>query len=129
MEEGVFSKLKYQPHEQESMKIDSKGILQIQFNVITGKEDDIWVCIAPSLEVSGYGSSETEARESLEHNVDVYVNDLNELPEYKRIQYLTEQGWVRNKFFKKKFSKAFVDSDGILQNLENPRITLNTVAT
>lgn len=120
--------LSEKPFPKELIKTDKKGIFQMEINAITGKQGDIWVSIAPSIDVSGYGETQEEARESFKHNLNLFANDLSDVTEAERNDYLRENGWIKNTFFAKKFSKAFVDKDGILQNLENPSISLQTLA-
>lgn len=109
------------PYEMEQLKV-SKTSLSIRINIISGKDGDFWVCISPSLNVSGYGNSIEEAKKSLNENMDVFYDDLISLPFSERKKALKELGWRQKRYLKKQFSKAFVDEDGILKNLEQPKL-------
>lgn len=98
-------------------------------NVMTGIENDIWVFICPSLNVSGYGKSKKLAMQSFHHNMEVFCIDLFKLGLGERIKYLKELGWHKSKYFDKHYSKAFIDKEGILKNLETPElVSLEAVA-
>ncbi len=86
-------------------------------NVLGGIDEDIWVFICPSLNVTGYGKSKRIAMNSFSHNLEVFLEDLFRLKHAERIKYLIELGWHRSKYFQKSFSKSFIDKEGILQNL------------
>ena len=100
----------------------SSAKLSIKINAICGKDGDHWVEISPSINVSGYGDTPEEAKESFEHNINLFAEDLFSVKPSERIEYLKSIGWEQTKFFKKRLSKAFVDENGILQNLEQPKI-------
>jgi hypothetical protein len=122
-----ISKFENFPYETEQLKV-SKDALAIRVNVISGKDGDFWVCISPSLNVSGYGKSSKEAKKSFNENMDVFYDDIIELSIENRKKVLRELGWKQKRYLKKQFSKAFVDEDGILKNLEQPKlVSLQTV--
>lgn len=124
----IVSKFVNFPYEVEQLKVSNTSV-SIRINLLTGKEGDFWVCLSPSLNVSGYGSSKKEARASFNENIAVFCEDLISLDTSLRNKILRELGWKQKKYLKKQFSKAFVDKDGILQNLESPEIiSLETVA-
>ena len=91
-----------------------------KLNTLTGEQGEYWVSIVPSLNVSGYGKTEDEANESLKENLHLFCEDLFALPKYQRTAELRKLGWAPNKIFKKKYSKAYVDENGVLQNFNNP---------
>jgi hypothetical protein len=91
---------------------------EIHVRVFIGKQGEFWGYVAPSLNVSGYGLNKKEAREAFEHNIDVFGDDLFELSLEERVQVLKQMGWEQHKFFKKRFSKSFVDENGVLQNFD-----------
>ena len=106
------------PFEIEEIKI-SKNRLRLKINVITGKEGEFWVCIAPSINTSGYGKTRLEAEESFDVNAEIFKESLFELRLEERIIELKNLGWNQKPYLKRQMSKAFVDTDGILQNLKN----------
>ncbi|MCB0503216.1 MAG: hypothetical protein KDD32_11065 [Bacteroidetes bacterium] len=89
-----------------------------RIKVYIGKQGDYWGFVAPSINISGYGHSKKEARDSFEHNIDVFGDDLFELTVKERITVLKELGWEQHKFFQKRFSKCYVDENGVLQNFD-----------
>lgn len=116
------------PYDVEQLKV-AKGAISVRVNVVTGKEGEFWVCISPSINVSGYGKNIEEAKTSFNENIDTFCEDLNSLPIVQKRIILKEMGWEQRKYLKKQFSKAFVDEDGILQNLEHPKLlSLETIA-
>tara|TARA_R110002072_G_scaffold262818_3_gene421693 strand:+ start:2816 stop:3208 length:393 start_codon:yes stop_codon:yes gene_type:complete len=124
LEQG-FDKL---PYVTEQLKV-SKSAIMARVNIITGKEDDIWVFYSPSLEVSGYGKTKSIAEKSFNHNMKQFCDDLHELKQSEQRKVLRQLGWRQQKYATKQFSKAYVDNDGILQNLEHAELqSLQTVA-
>lgn len=106
-----------EPYEEETISM-SRNKLSISVNTISGKDAGFYVIIAPSLNVSGYGKTFEEAKESFDENIIVFGEDLNTLSLRERFEYLKSLGWTKSKYFKKRLSKAFVDHNGVLQNLE-----------
>jgi hypothetical protein len=93
----------------------------------TGEQGEFWVSIIPSLNVSGYGNNEEEAIEDLRFNFNVMCHDLFAINEIQRKAELNKLGWNINKFFKKRYSKAFVDENGILQNFDHPELVKKSI--
>ncbi len=81
------------------------------------------IAYMPSLNLSGYGDSEHEARQLL---MDFVVKDFLEglftLSEHKINEELKKLGWERSLFFKE-FSKSYVDKDGVLREFNLPAET------
>ena len=109
------------PYDTEQLKV-TKNTLSVRVNIICGKDGDFWVCISPSLNVSGCGENSKEAKNSFDENMKVFYNDLLDLSSIDRRKILRELGWKQKRYLKKQFSKTFVDEDGILQNLEQPQL-------
>lgn len=115
-------------YEKEEIRL-SKTTFSLKFNAINGKEGDFWIQVAPSINVSGYGNTPKEAEESFEENMNLFADDLFAVKLSERLLYLQKLGWEREKYHNKNLSKAFVDENGILQNLEFPEVKLfETVA-
>lgn len=107
----------------ESIRINPNEI-KMKVMTISGKEGDHYLVICPTLVVSGYGQTESEASASFEHNLDVFCSDLMSLSKEERELHLIKLGFSKEKFHIKKFSKSYIDEDGILQGLD-----INTVKT
>lgn len=107
-------------HEKEFLKLTPNG-LKAKALLFTGKSGDYWISIIPSLNVSGYGDKEEDAIKDLEYNLNVLCEDLFRLNPKSRDSELKKMGWTKNKLFKKKYSSAYVDKDGVLQNFDSPK--------
>ncbi len=103
----------------EKLTVTPNGIKGL-FKAFTGESGEYWVSILPSLNVSGYGKTEEEALENLKENSDLFWQDIYSLGEIGRNAELKKLGWTVNRIFKKKFSKAFIDEKGVLQNFDHP---------
>ncbi|MEZ4801625.1 MAG: hypothetical protein R2797_02550 [Gelidibacter sp.] len=116
------------PYTIEQLKM-SKDSFMVKINVITGQEGDFWISISPSLNVSGYGDTKEEAQESFKHHMNTFWEELKKLKMEERHLMLRNLGW-NNKFYaKKQYSKAFVDENGVLQDLQSVEInSLETAA-
>ncbi|MFC4219399.1 hypothetical protein [Flagellimonas marina] len=102
----------------EQLKISKQNIF-VRVNRMIGQKDDSWVVYSPSLEVSGYGSSKEEAMETFELDMEGFMDSLFAMSRKEQQRFLFELGWKKSKFFNKQYSKAYIDKDGILQNLDN----------
>jgi hypothetical protein len=93
---------------------------KINIHILTasGKDGDSFVIISPTLLVSGYGSNEIEAKESFQHNMELFCKDFIELSTEQKESYLRKLGFVKEKYKTKNFSKLYVDENGALQGLE-----------
>lgn len=101
----------------EHIRIKS-GKINIKVLTASGKDGDYFVNISPTLLVSGYGSTEKEAKESFEYNMELFCKDLLVLVPEKRDKYLFSLGFSKEKFKTKNFSKLYIDENGVLQGLE-----------
>ena len=108
------------PIEKESIKLQ-KNSLVAELKIFTGIDHGHWVVICPSVNVSGYGDTLEEAKESFNENMETFSEDLFKLDTHNRIKYIKSLGWKQDKIFNKRYSNAFIDTDGILQNLEKPK--------
>ena len=109
------------PVEKETLHIKGKNLKAI-VNIMTGINNDIWVYICPSLNVSGYGNTKEDAEASFDHNMEVLMKDLFSASLSQRAKYIKQLGWNQEQFFAKHYSKAFVDKDGVLKNLQTPKL-------
>lgn len=75
-----------------------------------------FVFYCPSLEVSGYGNTTEEAGTMLEHSIYDFFEFLVNLPNEQRVAELSKLGWRKKAIFNKRYSRAFVDGNGELQN-------------
>src|SRR5690554_2023854 len=98
------------------------GKINIRTFTASGKDGDYYVVISPSLLVSGYGSSASEAEKSFKHNMREFCTDILNLSTEKRNTYLKSLGFKKEKFKTKNFSKTYVDENGVLQGLDQKTI-------
>ena len=117
-----FSVLNDFPYDYGQMKINSNHV-SIRANVISGKDkDDIWIFYCPSLNVTGYGDSKEEAKQSFEENITLFCEDILALPSKKIHQVILQMGWEQVKYKKKHYSKSFVNEESVSQGLEYPEL-------
>lgn len=101
------------------------GVLTVEATVISGKDGEHFVSIVPSLMISGYGSTEQEAMDSLDENMETFCEDFMKLNNEQRKSELTKLGFSQVPYHTKNFSKLYVDENGLLQGLENVTIKKN----
>jgi len=61
--------------EEDTLRIKG-GVLTVEATVISGKDGEHFVSIIPSLMISGYGSTEKEAMDSLDENMETFCEDF-----------------------------------------------------
>lgn len=110
--------------EEDTVRIKG-GVLTVQATVISGKDGEHFVSIIPSLMISGYGSTEQEAMESLDENMETFCEDFMKLNQDQRRSELIRLGFTQVRYHSKNFSKLYVDENGLLQGLENVTIEKN----
>jgi hypothetical protein len=101
----------------QSIRIDKKGIV-VKIVMISGKEGNHYVTLAPSINVSGYGRNIKDADESFDENMDLFLEDLMKLSKEQRELEILKLGFKKERFKNKNFSKAYVDENGVLNNFE-----------
>lgn len=119
----VKSPLELKP-EEDTIRIKGDN-LNLEVTVISGKEGEHYVSIVPSLMISGYGSTEQEAMDSLDENVETFCEDFIKLSLEQRKAELVKLGFSQVPYHRKNFSKLYVDENGLLQGLENVTIKKN----
>lgn len=81
------------------------------------KDTKQYVMYAPSLEISGYGETKSKAEKMFRIMADNAFVHLTSLNVTELQQELRKYGWKKDIIFKKEYSKAYVDGNGELQNL------------
>lgn len=81
------------------------------------KDTKQFVCYMPSIELSGYGDSFEKAMQMIKDSIDAYFTFLAKMGNDERDKELASTGWKKVPFHNKEFSKAFIDLNGELQNL------------
>ena len=74
------------------------------------------VYFIPSIEISGYGENDIKAEEMLRFSLADFAAHLLGQPREKIHTELASLGWKKG-IFNKEYSKAYVDENGELQNL------------
>lgn len=119
---------KKKPYDIEQIRMSRDSFL-VKVNVITGQDGDFWVSISPSLNLSGYGETKEAAQESFQHHMVTFWEELKTLKMEKRDIMLKKLGWNNKIYAKKQYSKAYVDDNGVLQDLQFAEInSLETTA-
>jgi len=101
----------------EIIRISEKQLV-IELIVSKGKDGDFFVQVSPTLNVSGYGKTEDEAKESFDLNIKLFCEDLMNLKLVERLKYIKSFGFKNKKYQTKNYSNIYVDKNGILQGLE-----------
>lgn len=103
----------------------------MSFKLVTGngKDGDYYVVVAPSVQVSGYATTQIEAHKAFDENIDTFCEDLMSLSIEQRETELRKLGFQKEKFHTKNFSKAYVDSNGVLQGIEPQTLQINMLET
>ena len=101
----------------ESLRIKG-GKMNIKVLTASGKDGNYFVIISPTLLVSGYGSNEIEAKESFQHNIELFCKDFLKLSVEEKDNYLRKLGFAKEKSNTKNFSKLYIDENGALKGLE-----------
>jgi hypothetical protein len=112
----------------DTIRIKSNSI-NLNLMVTSGIDHGHFVIISPSIMVSGYGSSEEEAKHSFEHNIHLFCKEIIELAKDKRDAYLLKLGFSKNLFRTKNYSKLYVDENGVIQGLDPDTIKSSIVKT
>lgn len=104
------------------IKIDYKNHTltgHVQIMEITLK--DSIILYVPSLELSSYGDTRSEAKELLDSIMFDYSESLFQLPKNELINELGKYGWKKHEYFNKRFkNESFVDKEGVLKNFDLP---------
>jgi hypothetical protein len=109
----------------DSIKLSTQGIkLHISVYKFIDKDTKQNVLYAPSLELSAYGETIAKAHEMMKQSMNDYCEYLMNLPASERVKELQGLGWIKNKFFNKQFSRAYIDADG---NLKDFNAEINTI--
>jgi hypothetical protein len=97
-----------------------KDGLYAKLLVFMGQQGEHFVCLIPSLNISGYGQSEADALTSLNINFSTFCDDLFALTESERQRELALLGWEKEHYFEKRFSNPSVDANEVLSNFDFP---------
>ncbi|MCH1472722.1 MAG: hypothetical protein L7V85_02300 [Bacteroidia bacterium] len=110
---------------EDTIKFDfKKGIYRCSCVVYLFKDGNSQIAYAPSLQVSGYGDTLTDAMEMLDSTMNNYFQNMLEAGQKETVQELTHNGWVSSSIFKKQFhNSSFVDTLGVLRNFDLPEDT------
>ncbi|MEO7177179.1 MAG: hypothetical protein ABIV51_14650 [Saprospiraceae bacterium] len=106
-----------------------KEVIKIDFDIktisavflaIEFKEAEQFVVHLPSIEISGYGDSINEAKNMVDEAVSTFFENLMALDKNEITKELNRMGFKNSQYFKKRFERSYVDSDGDLQNFDIP---------
>lgn len=105
----------------ETIHISSESI-EMDIFAVSGKQGKYHLIFSPTLNVSGYGLSEQEAKESYEFNLKVFCEDVFSLNLKKRHQYILSLGFEQDRIKKRNFSRSKTAIDKEIEHIENPVI-------
>lgn len=103
----------------EFLKIDFKR-KSIKGDVVAHSFEDGGqrVIYIPSLNISGYGNTEDEAKEMVNVCVKDFVDTLFSAPITVAMEEIKSLGWHRDKYFKQRFHAPYVDAEGVLREFD-----------
>jgi hypothetical protein len=107
----------------ESIRINFKGndkkiSLTLKCYKWIDKQTKQHLCYVPSLELSAYGKTATKAQDMLADVIESYCQNLFTLNAKQVHAELAQYGWKQDRLHNKNYSHAFVDANGILQNMD-----------
>lgn len=86
------------------------------------KDHDQVIAYIPSLDMSGYGTTEKEAEGMITVTVEEYFRSLLPQPLSVITQELLKYGWKQERYFNKRFHpEAYVDKAGVLMEFNLPQ--------
>jgi hypothetical protein len=115
------------PPQEESLRIDlKKGRLTGVLTALTilDKDTNQFVGYLPAVEISGYGPTEERAEEMMQASLKDFFEYLIHRPIGLVQEELLKLGWKPSFFANKKYSKSYVDIQGILQNFNIEKSSL-----
>lgn len=110
------------------IRISRKGIT-VKIVIVSGKEGDHFVTLAPSINVSGYGRTREEADSSFDENMEVFLDDIMALSKEEREREILKLGFEKEHLKNKNFSKAYLDENGVLKNFEAGTLKKSVIET
>ncbi|MCF3107269.1 hypothetical protein LL912_00615 [Niabella sp. CC-SYL272] len=104
-------------HKVEHLKVSPKKKVIGHINGISFVDADTMhhVFYFPSLDASGYGNTFEEAQQMALDSANETLRYLMDADPGESQRLLKSLGWSQDKMFRKNFSHAHVDSDGVLQ--------------
>lgn len=100
----------------EKLKVTDSSVIA-KLKVYVGKDNGYWVYLAPSVSVSGYGSSKKKAQLMFEENLHLFCHDITHANTIQGNAELKRLGWQQEKLFKKRYT-SHVDEHGVLKNFD-----------
>ena len=125
-----LTKLKAGEEREETLKIEYKRLAKASLYAyrFVDKDSHQIVFHIPSIDVSGYGETFEKAKEMLRFAVnDFFEFVVNLKPSEVKIE-LAKYGWKQRIFQHKQFSKAYINGDGELENLNAEEGTVERFA-
>lgn len=103
-------------NETDSIRITSDHI-HIKVNSLYWVDGETHLFYCPSLEISAYGETREQASEMMKVSLETFSYDLRAMTSKNRNTFLLSLGWHKDMLKNKNFSHAFIDKNGVLQNL------------
>lgn len=91
--------------------------IKIRVTAFKWKQDDTYFVYVPSLEISSYGNTKEEAVDMMNFSLNEFGMDLKNIGRKNSEVVLSKLGWKQQAFATKNFSHAYIDKDGVIQNL------------
>ncbi|MGV0828340.1 hypothetical protein ACTS9C_05510 [Empedobacter brevis] len=118
----VINKSNFKPLSIEDSIRYRRGHISASLTVVSFIEEGSHIVYSPSLEMSGYGDTEEEAKEMFSYSMEDYFKTLIKLSHKTIEAELRKYGFKQKKYKSKNYSKLYVDQDGVLQGLDQPSL-------
>ncbi|MGI8893518.1 MAG: hypothetical protein ACR2GN_08655 [Bacteroidia bacterium] len=66
--------------------------IKVEIEIILFKEDDSWIAYCPSLELTSYGDTQSDARAAFDEEMKIFISETNRKGTLER--YLLRNGWT-----------------------------------
>jgi hypothetical protein len=119
---GVFQEVTYTPGvaNQENIRIDKNRrhiSLKVTMYRLIDTDTKQWVNYVPALDLTSYGATQEKATVMLNSSIDDLFEYLIDLSPKQLNTELSKLGWKQHHFRNKEYSKAYIDINGELKDL------------
>lgn len=91
--------------------------IKLRVTAYKWKQDETFFVYVPSLDISSYGNTAKEAVQMMNFSLKEFAYDLKAVGRKNSEIVLAKLGWKQEIYKNKNFSHAYIDKDGVIQNL------------
>ena len=106
-----------------SKPIKGKGV-EAKIKIMSFIEDKYFIHFIPSLNISSYGDSFEESEQMLKESLDSLFDILLNLKQDLRDAEMSELGWDKQLYSRRKYTGPYIDKKGILKEFNISEDTL-----